>query len=479
MNQLQKLVSNIFRIKQYKPGVSYRIENGVIVSDPDNKQGYLENGYLINDIIYSITGLITNKIRVANWGLYKVNDESSLKELNAIRRKRDFLKDDFSKAIKLQKKALKPISDPKLSPLLEQPNEYCTFNDLVADSSLFKMLTGDRYIWAERLEGGANQGKPTALWILPSHLMTIVANKMLISGNTSPVIKEVGYKIFSWGINNLKVEDVIHDKYFNPDYTQTGGHLYGLAPLKSALRLTSRSNSANKAATAAFVNGGPKVVIYMDDQRFDSKQGLEQMGQIKQILASEYAGEDNFNKIAMSGYRVGVAPVGLSPVELAIIESEKWDLRRFCNVFFGVPSQLLNDPENKTYNNQKEGESALTSRCALPLMNDFRNQFNKKLRAWGYDNENIYVDYDMTCYTELQDDNKAKWEWVRELPVTNRYKLDMMGLDYEEGALGLDEIFIPTGTQLLEDLLMAEVDEVLNGNGQGNRVNGQAKVPDA
>jgi len=470
MNRFQKFISRLIGLKQYQPGVRYSIENGVLVNDPDNKKSYLDNGYLINDLIYSITGLITNKIKVANWGLYRVEDESSLKELNAIRRKRDFLNDDYTKALRLHSKALKPIEDSRLTPLLEYPNDYCTFQDLVADSSLFKMITGDRFIWAERLGMGANEGKPMSLNILPSHLVTIIANKMVTSG--TPLIRPVGYQITQWGVDKIALEDVIHDKYFNPDYTQMGSHLYGMAPLKAALKLTTRSNSANKAATAAFANGGPKVVIFNDSEVLaqDAKLAKEQIGSLKTQIANEYAGADNYNKVAVSGWKTGAVPIGLSPVELGIIESEKWDLRRFCNVFFGVPSQLLNDPENKTYNNQQEGESALTSRCALPLMNDFRNAFNKKLKEWGYADKNIYVDYDMTCYTELQDDNKTKWEWVRELPVSNRYKLDLMGLDYEEGAPGLDEIFIPQNQTRLEDMLMSEVESIL----RNERVNGQA-----
>ncbi len=92
----------------------------------------------------------------------------------------------------------------------------------------------------------------------------------------------------------------------------------------------------------------------------------------------------------------------MSPVELDIIESEKWDMKALCNIY-GVPSQLLNDADNKTYNNQREGEKALTVRCAIPLLVGIRDNLNRKLHSdWGYRGSDIYVDFDPTVYSELE-----------------------------------------------------------------------------
>ena len=94
---------------------------------------------------------------------------------------------------------------------------------------------------------------------------------------------------------------------------------------------------------------------------------------------------------------------------------------------------------------------------------------------WSYKGKNIYVDADLTVYSELQDNMKDKWMWVKELPVSWKYKLELMGLDYEEGEPGLDEVMIPSGFQPIDSLNV--VDEILTGNANGNgnaRANGQA-----
>ena len=160
MNKIQKAIAGLFGIKAYQKGVSYQIMGGQMISSEDNKTTYITEGYTANDIIFSIVNLICEKVRVAPWAVYQIEDESSLKMYKAIMSKRDLTGDDYKRALAFRKKALVPYKDAKLNELLDYPNDYCTFQDLVADSSVMKLITGGRMIWAEILEGGANMGKP-------------------------------------------------------------------------------------------------------------------------------------------------------------------------------------------------------------------------------------------------------------------------------------------------------------------------------
>lgn len=462
MNILQKIFPSLFQLKSVPLPIGRTLYylNGQITSSADNKKSYLTNGYDVNDIIYSIINLITEKVKVAPWSVYKIVDEGALKRYNGIMSRKDLSPDDLIRARDYKKKALDPYTkDTVLNELLKWPNEYQTFADLVADSSTYKLLTGDRLIWADRLSAGANKDKPTSLHLLPSQNISIV-----VTGRWP--IKIVRYKLYLSDPMDFEKEDVLHDKYFNPACDIHGNHLLGLAPLKAALNLTDRSNAENRAALSSYQNGGPRTIIYVDEPQFSGEQKGAQAAAIKKILTSnDYVGPDNINKLAASGYKMGAVPVGLSPVDLDIIESEKWSLRRFCNVFGGVPSQLLNDPDNKVYNNTVEGEKALTSRCALPLLNSFRDQLNRKLGTdWGYAGKNLFVDYDMTVYSELQENMKEKWEWVERLPVPNGYKLDLMGLDHPEDQEDfMNQILVPSGYETSESYGESETDAALVG----------------
>lgn len=468
MNIFQKLFPSLFQAKAvpFPIGQTLYYLNGTVTASADNKKSYLDNGYDVNDIIYSIIQLIIEKGRVAPWGVYQVKDEGALKLYNALMSKKSFTGEDYIKARGYKKKALVPYhNDNFLTNLIDQPNEDQTFSDLFADSSIFKIALGDRMLWANRLSAGADKGKPTELSILPSHFMSILV------GNTLPL--KIGKYQFNVGgqILTIDKEDVLHDKYYNPNYDINGSHLLGLSPLKPAHNLTDRSNAENMIATSSYQNGGPRSIIFVDEPGgFEAVQKGQQAAAIKKILTSnEYIGPENVNKLAASGYKMGAIPVGLSPVDLDIIESEKWSLRRFCNVFGAVPSQLLNDPDNKVYNNTVEGEKALTTRCVLPLLIAFRNKVNQKFQTdWGYKGKNVFVDFDMNVYTELQEDLGKKWTYVKELPTTNRRKLEMMGEDAPDGHDDfMDQILIPSGYELSDTFTESETDRALaEGDGE-------------
>lgn len=488
VNRLQRFAQKLIGInpnRALSTNTSYAVTNGNIISSEDNRGTYITSGYQANDIIFSIVNLITEKVRVAPWGVYKIQDEQALKMYRAIMSQKDRTGDDFVRALNFRKKALVEYTgDGRLSELIKYPNDYCTFSDLVGDSSIFKLIAGGRMIWAEQLGAGANGSFPQSLYHLPYDLVTIIASRPshTEAGDFVPV-KELGYRIDSFGQFNIPKSAVMHDKYFNPHYDTMGSQLFGQSPLKAGLSLLDLSNSSNKTATAQFQNQGPKQIVYMDDARFSPEEGNTQAQEIKKILqGKEYGGPDNAGKTATSGYKMGILSAGLSPVDLGIVQLQEWQLRRFCNLFGAVPSQVLNDPENKSYNNSIEGEKALTNRGAMPLITTFRDYFNMQLyNYWGYKGKNIYIDADITVYSELQDNIKDKWTWVKELPVSWKKKLELMGLEFDPNDTSLDEVAIPSGFTPIDS--MNVVDNVLSGlgvnsNGQvtpNNGQNGQAQ----
>jgi hypothetical protein len=243
---------------------TFQIVAGQLVSTPDNKQSYIDNGYNINDIVYSVVNLILDKVRIAPWCLYKVVDESSLKAYIGIVRKKNLTPKDYKKALEYRSKALEPITTAnmsvgKLMELLKWPNEYETFPDFIANGCGYKLLTGDKYIWADILGAGANKGLPQNLWLLPSQQTNIKAT------TTFPV-KETGYEITTWNLNYTK-EEVLHEKYWNPNWGVNGQQLYGMSPLKAALKTLTRNNYAKDASSAKYQNNGLEAIVYVDDQK--------------------------------------------------------------------------------------------------------------------------------------------------------------------------------------------------------------------
>lgn len=421
---------------------------------------FIDKGYTANDIVYSAVNMVMDKVRCAPWGLYKVDDESSLKAYRGIMSKKDFSGDDWAQAMKLRKKALVPMEKftsqaGKLKEKLTWPNEYETFTDLIANSVGYEMITGNSMWDAVILDMGTNKGVPEEIYNLPADLIQVIATR----GYPNRII---GYRLEAGGEPiNFEKERILHIRHWNPMYDINGGHLYGLSPLRAASQILKRSNSAKEASVSAFENGGAIGVLYVDDDRMSPEQGLEQIAAVKDKWNNEYSGKDAFRKVAHSGYKTGFTKITDTLVDMNLIEVENLDMRRLFNIW-GLPSQLANDPENKTYNNQKEAEVALTSRGALPKLTSRRDNLNRKLQTdWGFKGVNIYADFDMSVFTELQEDNEKKWNWVKTLPVSTAYKLEMMGLDVPEGE-EMETILIPKGFERLIDVASDQAANIEN-----------------
>lgn len=459
MNKLQKAIAWLSGIKASPPpagalqpvsGQGRFIEvNGQITWISDKLSAYITDGYQANDIVYAGVMLIMDKIRVAPWGLYKVVDESSLKQYNAIISSK-FDTKDFAKAMQLRKKALEPIKNynrqaGKLNELMQWPNERTTWNDLIADNAGMKMITGNEMMWANMLDAGANQGLPQELFNMPAQYTKPIAT-------TAWPQRIVGWQLDSGEIRRFSKEEVLHVKFWNPEYSVTGAGLLGMSPLKAGSKTVTRNNAAKKAGSVQLDNNGAAGIVYVDDALVPATGREAQRDVVKRGWVKEYAGADNYGKIAFSGYKMGYVSVGNTLKDMDLTGIEAVDLRRIFNLW-GIPSQLGNDPDNKTYANQKEAEKALTTRCALPHLTSKRDHFNRKLQTdWGFKGVNVYADFDMSVYTELQEDQKEKWEWVSKLPVSSAYKLELMGLDVPDDP-NLDVILVDGSMIPLSDVV--------------------------
>ena len=420
------------------------IERGIVTWQGADQRSFVDDGYVANDIVYSIIKLITDKAKIAPFHVYKVVDEKAAKKYKSLAAQKDI---NLKELETLHKKAYELYTgDQRLNELLKYPNEEDCWSDLVEQWCGFKLITGNSFIYGKLIEAGNNQGKPYELFALPSQFMAIIANI-----NVFPPTR-AGYQLYYGQMWSFDTKEILHDKYFNPQWGVTGGQLYGQSPLRAAAKNLTRSNEAKTAAVASFQNGGPAGVLFMNDERFDPTSGQAQAQALKTAV-SQKGGAANFNSIAVSGYKVDWKQIGLSPVELNIIESEKWDLKALCNIY-GVPSQLLNDSDSKTYNNQREGEKALTLRCAIPLLNSLTENLNRKLHTdWGYKGTNLYVDYDLSVYGELEANKSEQTDWLdKAWWISPKQKLDIMNIEVPDyiPTEELEKLYIPTGLQTID-----------------------------
>jgi hypothetical protein len=465
MNKVQQFFAGLLGIKASPPpagslipaqGPGKFIEiNGTVTWISDKLASYITEGYQTNDIVYAGVMLIMDKIRVAPWALYQVVDEQALKQYEAIMASKSE-NTDWAKARALRKKALEPITNynrplGKLNDLMKWPNERTTWQDLIADGAGMKMITGNEMMWSNLLDAGANQGLPQEIFNMPAQYLNPIAT-------TAWPQRIVGWQLQSGEVRRFSKEEVLHVKLWNPEYSNTGAGLLGMSPLKPGSRRLTRNNSSKKAGAVQLENNGAAGIVYVDDALVPATGRDAQRDVVKRGWAKEHAGADNYGKLAFSGYKMGYVSVGNTLKDMDLSNIEVNDLRGIFNLW-GIPSQLGNDPDNKTYNSLVEAEKALTSRCALPHLTAKRDHFNRKLQTdWGFKGVNVYADFDMSVYPELQENQKDKWEWVSKLVVPEAYKLEMMGLDVPD-ELPKDLILVDSNKITLSDLVNNLSDE--------------------
>lgn len=459
------IIKKLFRTKGTQPDGASLIQrrtgetvlreiNGQITPYEDAKEAYVRKCYMLNDLLFTVVKLIVDKATVAPWGPYKIVDKKAFKMMEAYRKQ-------LHKPLAVTKmkayaiKALEPYNDDEqLNRILDNPNPNSTWSKHHQALWTLKLITGDYYEKWDVYGGGLNGGKIASLDEMPSQYMQILNNRAI-------PVRVTGYELLTSLSGALKysIDDILHEAYANPNWSIDGQQLYGMSPVQALLRRIQRNNSSQTAGIKTFENGGVRGIGYLDmpdsinkDDPFGSFT-TDQANEIK-LKMNELArgGVSNAGSTVISGYKVGFTEFGLSPADLDQAVIELSDLRVIAAAY-GVPSQLLNDPDGKQYANQSEGEKALTLRCALPLLNDREQNFNAKLRTLpAYRDTDVWVSYDMSSYAELDENKKDQAEWLdKAWWLTPNEKRQIMGETVSADPL-MNRFIIPSGHMLLDDV---------------------------
>ena len=377
----------------------------------------INKGYLLNADVYSIINLITGTASSITWELYEVKDKKAQNKYKNFQKSADIYRSNI-----LKEEALEQVTNSKILDVLERPNPQQGWSEFIENVLGFKLLTGNSYIHGVSPKFGVNKEQYHELYILPSQYTEIITGNML-----KPI---AGYELNLNGIKTkFEEKEIMHLREWNPNYTDSK-FLYGLSPLQVANRVLTLSNENYLANMKAAQNMGAMGILSSGDNQILEPEVVEVM---EKTYREKFGGANNRGKVLVTGANIKWQNMGLSPVDLNIIQSQQMNLRTMCNVY-NVNSALLNDPENKTYNNMREAKKALNINAVIPLLCSFRDEMNRWfIPAYNKtDNKNYYLDFDLNSIPELQDDitllgkrMQGEWWW------TPNEKRMMMGKDVD------------------------------------------------
>lgn len=412
----------------------------------------VQDGYCDNTDIYSI---VSRKARMAAgipFYVYKIKKEGkkAFREYKTLMSGDKVTVESMAWANVLKVKSLEEVDDSNpINKILTRPNKTQSQVEFLEEVYGFLEITGNSYIWKDKLKMGANQGKPTSLHTLASQYMTIVPD------GTFPV-SVLGYMYFLWGEMGLDKSEIIHMKYPNYDYQPDGSHLVGLSPLQAGHKTMARSDSEEDSATAQFQHGGPAGMFY-NESVAPTEQNMAQIGAQKKKWEEETWGNKNRGKILFSAGKVGYVQAGLSPVDLQILESGKLTFQKLCRLFH-MPSAIFNDNEHATLNNMEQFYKAAYTDGVIPMVIKLRDALNTFLLPDFSDGEEYFIDADFSNIPVLQQNMESLTKWLEmswEITPNERRELKKFGRLKDPN---MDKVWMPTGLDTMESLSMTTDD---------------------
>jgi HK97 family phage portal protein len=270
-----------------------------------------------------------------------------------------------------------------------------------------------------------NKGKTKELWPMSSHLVGIKF------GNIEKPI--LGYFYTNQPEKLIDPDMVCHVKTWNPD--SNGYAFRGLSPLRAASKNVKMGNSAVIAEVKSFENMGPDGILSRDGEEFTR----EQSENLEERFRRKYQGPENAKKIVMTGASVKWQQMGLSPVDLNILESKKYNMATLCNIY-GAPVQIFNNTDKTAFNNMDAAHKQMYLHAVLPPLYALRDGFNRWLTP-RYGND-LYLTPDISGIEVLQANKKEQVEWLSGAWwMKGIAKQRAMGLEEDPE---MDKYFLPT-----------------------------------
>ena len=375
----------------------------------ENNETYLDKGYNFNSVVYSIISKQASKTASIPLLIKKVEDDNAKNRLNNLHIS---TKGDLTPIQKVKKRSLerKAYSEEFFDLPLEKPNASQTWVEFHTLFKIFMKTTGNFYVYEVSPEDGMNKGVPTGVYILPSHQVQIVLKKNtdLLDVTENPI----DYYILLIGDQWVKFESekVYHIKYANPNYDENGEHLYGLSPLRAALRNLQSSNSAVDSNIKILLNNGAFGFLFGKGAVLNEPQ----VKAIKDRIIEMDNDPSRLGKLGALSAEVGFQRISLTTDELKPFDYLDYDQKQLCNVL-GYDDKLLNNDSGAKYDNVNIARKAVVTDDIKPDLQLLENGFWKPFLAKfkGYDN--VIVEYDISELPEMQEDMVLLAEWTTKL----------------------------------------------------------------
>ena len=436
-----KGIMSLTRTERQKGGLPFpdwQFVGGMWVQMTDDGRNYIDRAYHANSYLRAIVDDIADKAAVAPGAVYRIKDKAKASKYRSAT-KAPFSSHTFIKTMVLKAQAFEEVEGHPFEHLINgQANTYQTGLQLRKELHGYKLVTGNSYMYASVAGPKYSAGmQPQRLWCIPSPCVNII-----LGDRVNPV---KGYEVSYYGDDPINPLQVAHFKDLNLVTSTVGNQwLYGRSRLSSARDTIGGFSEANQAQNTLFKNMGPLGILSGNGENGPEE---EVAIAIQDKFEQKHTGVINGGKLVVTPADVKFTSIGISPVDLNIIEAKGDLLQEMC-ALYRYPKENFTGSQNTA--SQGVADKKVITSCVLPLLHDFDDVMTAYIRKAYKDDYLVYIS-DIQYYEELQENKKELTEWLSKaywIKINEKRR----AMDYDELPEG-DVMLVPTGLSKLEDII--------------------------
>lgn len=338
---------------------------------------------------------------------------------------------------------------PILTMLNNQANPFMSGRDFIDLWATYLAIEGKFY--AEYL----NPNMPTAMIPLYPHYMKPIPSKEdFVSGYQYDIYKPIIYSR----------EEILWSKFNDPL------EIYdGLSPIRALSRTIDTENEAVNWNKSTLQNSGVPAGIFTIQN-----PSPELIDNLRDEWRKRYGGGNNARlPLVLNADRATYQPIGMSSVDMDFLNQRKLNRTEICSAF-GVPSQLVGDPEGQTYSNFNEAVKSFWENTIIPrYLDHIKYKLTSDLLPRYADN--LILTYDLSGVSALKESQESKTKrtidlWKNGLIKRNEARFALDYEDVEGGDLFFNDLnmSIPQGNPTEEAAQTTQVREEKEANGKKN-----------
>lgn len=283
----------------------------------------------------------------------------------------------------------KPIEN-KLSILLNNPDANQGQAQWLEEYFGYYLTFGNSFILKFSNEMGLNIGQTKFLKVLSQRQIRIITKETMVG----KVLDR--YEFQNKKTSQIKTEDILHGKTFNPL-----NQVIGLSPLLACGLSIDMDNEIKRWNVKLLQNGVNPAGIYTTDGELTPTQFRRMQAQVAENSGPENAGKE---KIMEGGLKY--QQTGITPKDADFLKGQMLSKREIASVF-NIAPQLIGDTASQTFANYEQAILSLHNDTAFPLLEALVDQLNNWLTpAFG---DNLVIRIDDSGVEALTEQKQKRW----------------------------------------------------------------------